>query len=114
MKLTSDFVIIKAGQRDYTDPLYEQHYKAATDAGIPVGAYWYGEAKTVAEARKEADCFIERLRGKKFAYPVYYDVEDGMLDLDSKALSAVVDAFLSRVEKAGYWVGLYMRRVPAP
>ncbi len=111
-KLTSDFVIIKAGQRDYTDPLYEQHYKAATDAGIPVGAYWYGEAKTVAEARKEADCFIERLRGKKFAYPVYYDVEGDMLDLDSKALSAVVDAFLSRVEKAGYWVGLYMSGSP--
>lgn len=111
-KLTTDFVIIKAGQRDYTDPLYEQHYKAATDAGIPVGAYWYGEAKTVAEARKEADCFIERLRGKKFAYPVYYDVECDMLDLDSKALSAVVDAFLSRVEKAGYWVGLYMSGIP--
>ena len=111
-KLTSDFVIIKAGQRDYTDPLYEQHYKAATDAGIPVGAYWYGEEKTVAEARKEADCFIERLRGKKFAYPVYYDVEGDMLDLDGKALSAVVDAFLSRVEKAGYWVGLYMSGIP--
>ena len=111
-KLTSDFVIIKAGQRDYTDPLYEQHYKAATDAGIPVGAYWYGEAKTVEEARKEADCFIERLRGKKFAYPVYYDVERDMLDLDGKVLSAVVDAFLSRVEKAGYWVGLYMSGIP--
>lgn len=111
-KLTSDFIIIKAGQHDYTDPLYELHYKAATDAGIPVGAYWYGEAKTVAEAQKEADCFIERLRGKKFAYPVYYDVERDMLDLDGKVLSAVVDAFLSRVEKAGYWVGLYMSGIP--
>ena len=111
-KLTTDFVIIKAGQRDYTDPLYEQHYKAATDAGIPVGAYWYGEAKTVEEARKEADCFVERLRGKKFAYPVYYDVEGDMLNLDSKTLTTIVKAFIERVEAAGYWAGLYMSGYP--
>jgi GH25 family lysozyme M1 (1,4-beta-N-acetylmuramidase) len=64
------------------------------------------------EARKEADCFIERLRGKKFAYPVYYDVEGDMLDLDGKALTAIVKAFLERVEAVGYWVGLYMSGCP--
>lgn len=110
--LDVDFAIIKAGQRDYTDPKFEQHYKAATAAGIPVGAYWFGEAKTVAEAQKEADCFIERLRGKQFAYPVYYDVEEGMLNTDAKTLTAIVKAFLKRVEAAGFWVGLYMSGFP--
>ena len=110
--LPVDFVIIKAGQRDFTDPLFEQHYKAATEKGIQCGAYWYGEAKSIEDAQKEADCFIERLKGKQFAFPVYYDVEGDMLKLDSKTLSAVVNAFLERVEKAGYWVGLYMSGCP--
>ena len=68
--LPVDFVIIKAGQRDFTDPYFEQHYKAATEKGIPCGAYWYGEAKTIEDAQKEADCCIERLKGKKFAFPI--------------------------------------------
>ena len=111
-KLDVDFVIIKAGQKDYTDPLYEQHYAAAEKAGLPIGAYWFGEAKNVAEAQKEADCFIQRLKGKQFAYPVYYDVEEGMLNTDAKTLTAIVKAFLERVERAGYWVGLYMSGCP--
>ena len=110
--LSVDFVIIKAGQKDYTDPLYEQHYAAAKMAGIPVGAYWYGEAQTVVEAQHEADCCIERLKEKQFEYPVYYDVEGAMLNLDGALLSAIVNAFCERVEKAGFWVGLYMSGCP--
>ena len=111
-KVSVDFAIIKAGQKDYTDPCYEQNYEGAVNAGVPIGAYWYGEAKTVEAAKKEADCFIERLSGKKFDYPVYYDVEGDMLNLDSKTLTAIVKAFLERVEAAGYWVGLYMSGYP--
>ena len=111
-KVSVDFAIIKAGQKDYTDRCYEQNYAGAVNAGVPIGAYWYGEAKTVEAAKREADCFIERLSGKKFAYPVYYDVEGDMLNLDSKTLTAIVKAFLERVEAAGYWVGLYMSGYP--
>lgn len=107
-----DYAIIKAGQKDYTDPKFEQNYAAATAAGMPIGAYWYGEATTVDAAIKEADCFIERLKGKKFAYPVYYDVEGKMLNLDKGTLTSIVKAFMSRVESAGYWVGLYMSGCP--
>lgn len=111
-KVAVDFIILKAGQKDYTDPKFEQHYASAEKAGIPVGAYWYGEAKTVEDAEKEAEFFIERLKNKKFAYPVYYDVEGEMLNLSNDLLSKIVMAFLSRVEKEGYWVGLYMSGSP--
>ena len=111
-KLQTDFVIIKAGQRDFTDPLYEQHYKAATEKGIPCGAYWYGEAKSITDAQKEADCCIERLKGKRFAFPIYYDVEGYMLNLSDDLLSSIIVAFMEKVEKAGYWVGLYMSGCP--
>ena len=110
--VNADFAIIKAGEADFTDPLFEKHYANATAAGFPVGAYWYGQAKNIEEAKKEADCCIERLKGKQFAYPIYYDVEGDMLNLDSKTLSLIVKAFLERVEAAGYWVGLYMSGCP--
>ena len=105
-----DFAIIKAGQRDFTDPMFESHYKGATSRGIPVGAYWYLDKTTLTEdaARKEADCFIERLKGKKFAYPVFLDLESGeQFKLGKAKCSTLMRAFLERVESAGFWVGLY-------
>jgi GH25 family lysozyme M1 (1,4-beta-N-acetylmuramidase) len=107
-QVTADFAIIKAGQRDFTDPMYESHYKGATDRGIPVGAYWYLDALTEEDAKKEADCFIQRLKGKKFAYPVFLDLEnEAQFKLGKAKVSALIRTFLTRVEAAGYWVGLY-------
>lgn len=107
-KVTADFVIVKAGQRDFTDPLYESHYKGAKDRGIPVGAYWYLDALTVEDAQKEAEAFIQRLSGKQFEYPVFLDLEnEQQFKLGKAKVSALIRAFLEKVEKAGYWVGLY-------
>ena len=107
-EVTAEFVIIKAGQRDFTDPLYESHYKGAKSRGIPVGAYWYLDALTVDDAKKEADAFIQRLAGKQFEYPVFLDLEnEAQFRLGKEKVSALIRAFLERVEQAGYWVGLY-------
>lgn len=103
-----DFAIIKAGQRDFTDPMWEKHYKGATEKGIDVGAYWYLDATTEDGARKEADYFINLLKGKKFSYPVFLDLEnEAQFKLGKSKCSALMRAFLEKVEKAGYWVGLY-------
>ena len=112
-EVTAEFAIIKAGQRDFTDPMYESHYKGAKSRGIPVGAYWYLNKTTLTEeaALKEADAFIQRLSGKQFEYPVFLDLEEkNHFDLGKAKVSALIRAFLSRVEKAGYWVGLYMSK----
>lgn len=107
-KVTADFVIIKAGERNFTDPWFERHYAAAKSKGIPVGAYWYLDALTVNDAIKEAEEFIKRLDGKQFEYPVYLDLEnEAQFALGKDAVSAMIRAFLERVESAGYWVGLY-------
>ena len=48
------------------------------------------------------------LRGKRYEYPIYYDVEEAnQLALGKEKLSAIIRAFLERVEAAGYFVGLY-------
>lgn len=107
-EVTAEFVIIKAGQRNFTDPLFESHYKGAKGAGIPVGAYWYLDALTVDDAKKEADAFIQRLSGKQFEYPVFLDLEnEAQFRLGKDKVSALIRAFLQKVESAGYWVGLY-------
>lgn len=60
------------------------------------------------EAIQEADVFISTIKGKQFEYPVFYDVEESkQFALSKEKLSAIIRAFLERVEAAGYFVGLY-------
>ena len=106
-----EFAILKAGGGDaglYKDSKFEANYKKCEDCGLPKGAYFYGNAKSVAEAKKEAEYFISILSGKKYEYPVFYDVEGKMItDNDRATLTEIVKAFCSTMEAAGYWVGIY-------
>ena len=105
------FVILRAGYGKtitQKDSMFETYYAGAKAAGIPVGAYWYSYAMNEDEARQEADVFLEVLKGKQFEYPVYYDVEeDKQFKLGKAKVSAIIRAFLERVESKEYWVGLY-------
>ena len=106
-----EFAILKAGGGDaglYKDSKFEANYKKCEECGLPKGAYFYGNAKSVAEAKKEAEYFISILSGKKYEYPVFYDVEGKMItDNDRATLTEIVKAFCSTMEVAGYWVGIY-------
>lgn len=105
------YVILRAGYgkvASQKDSRFEEYYAGAKAAGLPVGAYWYSYAMNEAEARQEADVFLSILKGKQFEYPVYYDVEEKkQFDLGKAKVSAIIQAFLERVEEKGYWVGLY-------
>ena len=46
------------------DNQFENNYKGAKAAGIPVGAYHYGYAVSEAEARQEARFFLDTIKGK--------------------------------------------------
>ena len=106
------FAIIKLGGADdgfYVDSCFEQNYRNAKSVEMPIGAYWYSNAKSGDEARKEARWVIEKLKGKQFEYPIYMDVEEkAMLNLGRDKLSDIIASFLNEMEKAGYFVGLYM------
>lgn len=115
-KVNADFVIIRAGYGkviSQKDKQFEANYAGAKSRGIPCGAYWYSYAMTPEEARKEADVFLEVIKGKQFDYPVFYDVEEQkQFNLGKEKVSAIIRAFLEEVEAAGYWVGLYMSASP--
>lgn len=105
------FAILRAGYgrlEKQKDEKFEQNYAGAKAAGIPVGAYWYSYAMTPEEAELEADVFLKVIKGKQFEFPVYFDLEEKkQFDLGKEKVSAIMRAFLEKVEKAGYFVGLY-------
>ena len=106
-----DFAVLRAGYGKLAkqkDDRFEENYAGAKAAGIPVGAYWYSYAMDEDEARQEADVFLSVIKGKQFEFPVYFDLEEKkQFDLGKEKVSAIMRAFLERVEAAGYFVGLY-------
>ena len=106
-----DFAILRAGYGrlvSQKDERFEQNYSGAKAAGVPVGAYWYSYAMSEDEARLEADVFLSVIKGKQFEMPVYFDLEEKkQFDLGKEQVSAIMRAFLKKVESAGYFVGLY-------
>lgn len=108
------FAVLRAGYgklASQKDKKFEDNYNGAKATGIPIGAYWYSYAKTVGEARQEAEACITILRGKQFEYPIFFDVEEkATLNTGKSNCSAMIRAFCEALEKAGYWVGLYVSR----
>ena len=106
-----DFVIIKAGGSDkgfYTDSKFIENYNKAVAAGLSVGAYYFagkyfrGIEAGVIDAHK----FIEILKGLKFDYPVFLDIEAQDNRYKDEITDAAV-AFCQEMEKTGYFVGIY-------
>ena len=109
-----DFAILRAGygsvssQKDVT---FEDNYQNAKAAGIPVGAYHYSYAKDVAGAKKEAQTFLEWIKGKQFEYPVVLDIEESATyNLGRNTVSEIIKTFCSIVEAAGYYVSVYTNK----
>ena len=110
-----DGVILRIGitywgaQNMGKDSAFDKHYAGFKAVGCPVGAYYYSAADSVKIAEKEADYCLSLMAGKQFELPVYYDVENNQRQggLSKEQLTQIVDAFCSRVQKAGYYVGFY-------
>lgn len=106
-----DFVIIKAGGSDkgfYTDSKFIENYKKAEAAGLHIGAYYFAGMyfRGIEAGVTDAHKFIEILKGLKFDYPVFLDIEAQ----DNRYKDGITDAavaFCQEMEKAGYFVGIY-------
>ena len=91
------------------DALFATHYKGFCAVGMPVGAYYYSAADTVEQAKREAEFVKALLTGKRFAFPIYYDMENDerMRKLSKEALTTIAETFCESLENAGYFVGVY-------
>ena len=104
-----NFVIIRAGAGFKADPCFKRNYDLAHRAGLNVGAYWYSYAKTIDEARREAEAALLVIKGLKFEYPIFYDVEEGaQFEKGSIFINNIISAFCYVLEKANFYAGFYM------
>ena len=114
-----EFVIIRIGYRGYSsgslvlDPLFEQHFTNARNAGLKVGVYFFSQAVNEDEAREEAQGCWYVLNGRKLDYPIYFDTEasggsNGRADgLGTADRTKCAIAFCEEVKALGYQPGVY-------
>ena len=106
-----EFAIIRigyGGSVPVKDERFEENYKNAKANGIEVGVYIYSYADSESDVKKEYEAVINWLGGRVLDLPVYYDVEDKkMSGLSKKVLSNYIKTFCVKIEKAGYWAGIY-------
>ena len=93
------------------DFLFKTNYENAKKVDMPVGVYHYSYARTPEEAVKEADFCHSVIKGKKFEYPVAYDMEEsGVASLGKERVSAIAKAFCERMQSYGYYVCIYANK----
>lgn len=107
----TEFVILRAGYGKYLkqeDTYFKTNYNGAKAVGLPVGAYWYSYAKTPEEARIEANVCAQVLGNRQFEYPIAFDIEEpSVFALGKAAVSDIIRAFCTELEKKGYFVQVY-------
>lgn len=118
----AQFAMVRLGNRGYTlgsislDSYFLANLSGASSAGLKVGAYFFSQAISAAEAREEARFVVDTLAatGVALSYPVVFDEEpitngdaartDGMTD---EQYTANALAFCQEVEAAGYTPMVY-------
>lgn len=102
------FAILRIHQKTGIDSSFEHNYKNCKSSGLLVGGYKYSYALTPAQAIDEAEAVIEVLNGRGLDFPVFYDLEwSDQRKLGKQAIENIAVAFLTRIKKAGYKVGIY-------
>lgn len=102
------FAILRIHQKSGIDTSFEHNYKGCKSNGILIGGYKYSYALTPAQAIDEAENVISVLSGRGLDFPVFYDLEwSQQRSLGKQAIENIAVAFLTRIKKAGYKVGIY-------
>lgn len=114
------FAIVRAGfgnTASQRDEKFVANMNGALDAGIPVGIYWFNYARSVEEARKEAQACLEVIQPyqSRITYPVFADfeydseeyAEKAGVTVDKRFVTDVIKAFCEEIKKAGYTPGWY-------
>ena len=113
-----NFAIIRLGYRGYVygelhaDELFRENVRAAREAGIRVGAYFFSQALNEQEAREEAEFALSVLEGVTLDLPLAYDWErmgddSRTAQMDRRTLTDCTKAFCTVTENAGVDTMIY-------
>jgi GH25 family lysozyme M1 (1,4-beta-N-acetylmuramidase) len=70
----ASFVIVRAGQRNYTDPDFAHNWQAAKQAGLPRGTYWLFDSR--ADPKEQARLWWELIKDDIGELPHFLDLEE--------------------------------------
>lgn len=111
------FAIVRCGFRGSSggiaeDPKVDYNVKNAAANGVKVGLYFYSIAMNEAQAVEEASLAVAvAKRTGNISLPIYIDMEDSRQYALSKAeRDAIVKAFCTTVQNAGYRAGVYANK----
>ncbi len=110
-----EFAILRGGYTGFgsrkmnKDSSFESFYKDAKKCGLHVGAYYYSCADSKQLGIDEANFLYENcLKGKKFEYPIYIDVEDTKWQQNNKkGVTDAIIGFCETLESKNCFVGVY-------
>lgn len=105
------FVIAKIGGSDgglYKDSQFDNNYYGAKGHGVPIGTYFFMgcDCNSAERGAVLGTNILNMLKGYKFEYPVYIDVEGTNIP-EKAGVTDAVYTICDKLEKAGYYVGIY-------
>ncbi len=111
-KKSIDFAIIRCGYGNnrvtQDDNKFERNADYCEQLGIPYGVYLYSYATNLEEAASEVEHTLRLIQNRKLEYPVFLDVESEVQRaLPNETLVNVVEYYCTKMEEAGYYVGIY-------
>ncbi len=83
----------------YIDPYFQQNYQKARAAGLKIGFYHYVTARSVSQAKSQAQFFARVVQGKRFQCRLAMDFED-LTGLSAAQATEIGLAFIQETEKA--------------
>lgn len=107
-----EFAIIRLGYRYYydeplnIDPYYLENIKGATENGIKVGIYFYSYAKSIEDAKEEANFVLDNIKGYNIDLPIAFDWENfkyfNAAQINLFDLREISNTYLDILNSAGY------------
>lgn len=117
-----DFAYIRMGYRGYTegilhtDTKFYDNYYGAKNVGLSTGVYFYSQALSVEEARREAEYLADIMADMPVDLPVIFDWEinynegSRTLEADISQINDYYRAFKDVLTAKGYETGIYFNR----
>ena len=112
-----EFVIIRMAfsskiNQDLTlDKYYKDNIKKAKNAGLKVGVYFYTNAASINEVKKQSKFILKNLKGIKLDLPIAYDFESwstfNEFKLNTHDLDNLFNTFNDEMKKNGYEAMIY-------
>lgn len=113
-----EFAMIRAGWRGSEkgvlaeDTYAQANYAGAAAAGVKVGAYFFSQAISPAEAVEEAEYLLELIKDWNVEMPIvfdweYIDAQSRTGKIDARTLTDCTKAFCDRIAAAGYQPMVY-------